>query len=435
MEDKIAKTIRKDKELFFTTTRESFNFVAGSAGGDFAYDANGRKLIDFSTFISVYNLGDNGTAEVRNAAKRQIDRLMHAAFADFYAELPIEFAETMLKLLPAGFGRFFLSNSGTEANEAAIKFSRIFTGRQYLLSFYGAFHGRSLGSLSLTASKSVQREHFGPFPNALHAPYAYCYRCPLKSEYPGCGIACADYIRKNTLSKEAGAKEVAAIFMEPIQGEGGYIVPPKEFVKEIRKICDDNGILLVSDEVQAGYMRTGSFLAMDNFHVKADMYTMAKSVGGGLPLGVTVARKSLGDLPAGSHATTFGGNLVSVAAGLAALKHVTANREKLSSYAREKGAYIMKRLDKMKDDYEIVGDVRGIGLMIGVEFVKSKRTKEPAIRERNSVLDSAFKNGLLLLPAGQSSIRLIPPLTISRSSLEKGMDIFEEAVRNASKGR
>ncbi len=431
----MSRTIRRDKGLFLTTTREDYNFVADHGEGDFAYDANGRRYIDFSSFISVYNLGVNGNAEIRNAAKRQIDRLMHAAFTDFYAELPVQFAEEMLKLLPRGFGRFFLSNSGTEANEAAMKFSRLFTKRQYFLAFYNAFHGRTMGSLGMTASKAVQREHFGPFPNVVHAPFAYCYRCPLKLKYPDCGIACADYIRKYTMSKDASGREFAAVFMEPIQGEGGYVVPPKEFVKEVRKICDDSGALLVADEVQSGYMRTGKFLALDNFGVTADIYTMAKSVGGGLPMGVTVTRRSLGDIPSGSHANTFGGNLVAVAAALAAVRHVMRNRAKLSAMTREKGRAITKRLESMKESYEIVGDVRGIGLSIGVEFVKTKEGKEPAVREKQRILDYCFKNGLLLLPAGESTIRLIPPLTISHASLERGMDIFEDAVKAANAGR
>lgn len=430
--DRVKSTIARDGRLFFTTTRVGFGFVSDHGDGSFAYDITGRRFIDFTTFVSVYNFGVGANAAVRNAAKAQIDRLSHGAFTDYYAEPPIEFAETMLKLLPNGFGRFFLSNSGTEANEAAIKFSRLFTGRQYLLAFHGAFHGRTMGSLAMTASRAVQREHFGPFPNVIHAPFAYCYRCPLKLEYPDCGLACVEHIRRYSM-KEAGPKEFAAVFAEPIQGEGGYVVPPKEYFKEIKQICDDNGMLLVSDEVQSGYMRTGKFLAMDNFGVTADMYTMSKSAGGGLPLGVTVARTRLGDIPAGSHATTMGGNLAAVAAGTALLKYIIRNKRSLESAARQKGAYIMKRLRDMKERYEIVGDVRGIGLMIGVELVKSKKTKEPAVKERELILGHAFRNGLLLLPAGESTIRIIPPLTISDAVLEKGMDIFEEAVRAVTK--
>jgi len=264
-------------------------------------------------------------------------------------------------------------------------------------------------------------------------PFAYCYRCPFKQEYPSCGLACVDYIKKYPLSKEVSPKEVSAIFIEPIQGEGGYIVPPKDFFKEIRKIASDNGILLVDDEVQAGYMRTGKFLALDNFGVEADIYTMAKALGGGLPIGATITRRSLGDIPSGSHANTFGGNLVSVAAANASLDYLTRNMAKIRRSVLANGAYIMKRLNKMKEEYEIVGDVRGIGMMVGMEIVRDKKTKEYGIKEREKILNNAFYNGLLLLPAGTSSIRIVPPLTIKRENLESGMDILEDAVRDANR--
>ena len=430
---KALGVIGRDKKVMLTTTRESYPFVAERGEGDFVYDIEGNKFIDFSSFIAVYDLGVNANSTVRSAIKKQVDKLMHPAFTDYYSELPVRFAERLVKMFPKGFGRVFFSNSGTEANEAALKFSKIFTRRQYSIAFYSAFHGRTMGSLGLTASKSVQREGFGPFNAAIHVPFAYCYRCPFKQEYPSCGLACVDYIKKYPLSKEVSPKEVSAIFIEPIQGEGGYIVPPKDFFKEIRKIASDNGILLVDDEVQAGYMRTGKFLALDNFGVEADIYTMAKALGGGLPIGATITRRSLGDIPSGSHANTFGGNLVSVAAANASLDYLTRNMAKIRRSVLANGAYIMKRLNKMKEEYEIVGDVRGIGMMVGMEIVRDKKTKEYGIKEREKILNNAFYNGLLLLPAGTSSIRIVPPLTIKRENLESGMDILEDAVRDANR--
>ncbi len=431
--DRTRRVIARDKRVFLTTTREVYPFVADHGNGDFVYDFEGNKFLDFSSFISVYNLGVNGTPEIRKAVIEQAGKLMHSAFTDYYAELPVEFAENLLKLMPSGFGKMFLSNSGTEANEAAIKFSKLFTDRQYLMAFYNAFHGRSTGSLALTASKTVQREHFGPFSDTVHVPYAYCYRCPLKQTYPDCGFACIDYIKKYPLSKEVSGKEIAAFVFEPIQGEGGYVVPPMDYFKEIKKLADDYGMLLIDDEVQAGYMRTGKFLALDNFGIKADIYTMAKAVGGGMPLGVTVTSTSLGDIPSGSHATTFGGNLVSIAAANASIKYILSNKQKISREVVQKGALMMKRLVQMKEDYEIIGDVRGIGLMIGVELVKDKKSKVPAVKEREGILNNLFQSGMLVLPAGESSIRLIPPLTISYENLEKGMDLFESAIAKASK--
>ena len=429
---KSQDVIKRDKQIIITTTREPYPLVVDSAKGDYIYDVSGNKFIDFTSFIDVYNFGDNEAQIVRNAIKNQIDKIMHAAFTDFYSEKPVKFAEDLLEMFPNGFGKVFFSNSGTEANEAALKFSKLFTKRQYALSFYGAFHGRTMGSLSLTASKTVQRKHFGPFNSVVHAPYAYCYRCPFGKEYPSCGMACVDHIKKYTFKNDVAPSEVAAIFMEPVQGEGGFIVPPVEFVKGVREIASDNGILLVDDEVQAGYMRTGKFLALSNFKVEADIYTMAKAMGGGMPMGATITRTSLGNIPAGSHANTFGGNIAVIAGAEALLKHVKQNQKHLEENAIQKGKIIMKRLNEMKEKYEIVGDVRGLGLMIGVELVTNKKTKEPAIREREEVLNKCFYNGLVLLPAGESTIRIVPALTISKSTLENGLDILEDAIKQAN---
>ncbi|MDE1804535.1 MAG: aminotransferase class III-fold pyridoxal phosphate-dependent enzyme [Candidatus Micrarchaeota archaeon] len=430
IDGKIRRVIERDAKAISTTTREHYPFVASHGDGDFVYDVSGNRFIDFSTFIGVYTLGVNGNKQIREAVKRQVDRLMHPAFTDFYSELPVTFSEKLISMFPKGFGKVFLSNSGTEANEDAIKLSRMFTKRQYLIAFYNAFHGRTLGSLGLTASRNVQRAHFGPFNSVIHTPYPYEYRWENPAE---CASDCIDHIRKYILAKEVSPNEVAAVFIEPIQGEGGYIVPPKQFMKELRELTEEHGILLVSDEVQSGYMKTGKFLALDNFGVTADIYTMAKALGGGLPIGATVYKPSLGEMPQGSHANTFGGNLVSVAAADASLDYVKKNMASLQRMVKEKGGYIMKRLDKMKDRYEIVGDVRGIGMMIGVELVKSKRTKEPAIKERSEILGKCFSNGLLLLPCGASTIRIIPPITIEKGHLEKGMDILEDAIKAVSK--
>ena len=430
--DKIRKILARDSKVIMTTTRSDPPFVASHGEGDFVYDVSGNKFIDFSSFIGVYNIGVNSTKQVRTAAKKQIDVLMHAAFTDYYAELPVTFAENLLTMFPDGFGKVFYSNSGTEANEAAIKYSKLFTKRQYSLAFYNSFHGRTSGSLSLTSSKLAQREHFGPFNSVVHVPYAYCYRCPFGKEYPSCGMACVDYIKKYPLAKEVSGKEIAAIFVEPIQGEGGYIVPPKEFLQGIREIADDNGFILVSDEVQAGYMRTGKFLALDNFGVEADIYTMAKSIGGGLPIGVTITRNSLGDVPEGAHSNTYGGNLVAVAAANELLKYVKKNREQLEAQTKRKGKYIMERLNVMKEKYEIIGDVRGIGLMIGIEFVKDKKSKTPAPKERDNVVMAAFNEGLLMLPCGESSLRVIPPVTMAQKNIDDGLDVLEGAIKKAN---
>ncbi len=433
---RIRDVIKRDKKRMATTTRGETLFVADRGEGDYVYDIANNKFLDFSSFISVYNLGVNANNEVRSAIISQTSKLTHGAFNDFYSEVPLEFAENLVTMFPKEFGRVFLSNSGTEANEAALKFSKMYNDRPYSFSFYGAFHGRTIGSLSITASKSRHREHLGSMLGpTVRAPYAYCYRCPFKLEYPSCGMACVDYIKKYPLTKEVNPKEVSALFVEPIQGEGGYIVPPKEFIKEMRNIADEHGMLLVSDEIQAGYMRAGKFLAMDNFDVKADIYTMAKGIGGGLPLGVTVTKTSLGDLPPGIFSGTMGGNLVVAAAANASLNYIKRHQSELKSGISRKGKYMMKRLEHMRDRYEIVGDVRGMGMMIGIEFVKDKKTKEPAVKERDMVIENAFYDNLLLLPCGVSVIRVIPPLTMSDEHIEEGMNILEAAIKKVNSMR
>lgn len=428
---KARSVIKRDSKVIFTTTREAFPLVADHGGGDFLYDIEGNRFIDFSSFVSCYNLGINANAQIRTAAKKQIDRLMHGMFMDYYEEQPVRLAEKLVSMLPPGFGRVFFSNSGTEANEDAIKLVKLFTKRRHIVAFYGAFHGRSMGALGLTASKTSHRAHFGPFVNVSHVPYPDPYRFDGDAEE--CSQASIDFIEKNILAREVPPEEVAAIFFEPIQGEGGYIVPPRGFFKELRKLADSHGILLADDEIQAGYMRTGKFLALSNFGTTADVYTFAKSFGAGFPLAATVARRSLGDTPSGSHAGTFGGNLVASAAATASLDYIRRNTRSLQRGIVSKGRKIMKRMNELKDTYEYVGDVRGIGLMIGVEFVKSKDSKEYAPKERDKVIMSCFNNGLIVLPAGRSAMRIIPPLTVSENSIDKGLDILEEAIKNNSK--
>lgn len=431
--DKIKSTVNRDKKVINTISREPYPLVLEKGSGDYVWDIAGNRFIDFTAFISVYNLGVNANTEIRRAVKNQVDKLMHPAFLDFYSELPVKFAESLIEMMPSGFGKVFFSNSGTEAIEDAIKLSKLLTKKKYLIAFYGAFHGRSLGSLGLTSARISQRENLGPFPYVVHAPFPNPYRPPSPNMDPDeCAMACIDHIEKNILTKEYSNKEIAAVFVEPVQGEGGYVIPPKLFMKELRRVTADNDILLVADEIQSGYFRTGKFLALENFGVTADIYTMAKALGGGLPIGATISRTSLGDVPPGAHGGTFGGNLVSIAAATASLNYVKRNKKHLERAVKERNRYIMKRLSKIKESYEIVGDVRGLGLMIAAELVKDKRTKEPAIKEQEAVMKYAFDNGLLVMGCGASVIRLIPPLTMSMENIEKGMDILEDAVKSVN---
>ena len=344
--------------------------------------------------------------EVKAAISAQLEKMTHCGYGDFFAEPPVKLAKKLREL--SGYSKVFYCNSGTEAVEAAIKLAFWKTKRQNLISFYNSFHGRTLGSLSLTCSKVRQKEHF-PSIRTVHSHYAYCYRCPLKLEYPSCGIECAKEIENLIFRRELSPEDTAAVFVEPVQGEGGYIVPPTEFHKEVRRICTDNDVLLVADEVQTGCFRTGPFLAMENFEVRADISCLAKALGGGLPMGAMLADSELMDWPSGVHSNTFGGNLLASAASLASLEFL--EKENTENRVKELGSHMRQRLGELQENFPCIGDVRGIGLMIGVEIVKPDKSIDPIRRDK--ILREAFKERILLLPCGDSVIRFSPPLVIT----------------------
>jgi 4-aminobutyrate aminotransferase len=404
--------IERDKKVVSPSLTRSYDLVIDRAEGSTIYDVEGRGYIDFASSVAVMNIGYNCT-KVKQAVCTQMEKMVHCGFSDFYAEQPVKLSEKLCEM--TGYEKVFLSNSGTEAVEAAMKLAFWYTGRSSMIAFYRAFHGRTLGSLSLTSSKIKHKEHF-PALHVIHSDYANCYRCPLNLEYPGCGIACAKEI-----------KDTAAIVVEPIQGEGGFIVPPVEFHKELRRICDENDVLLIADEIQSGGFRTGKFMAMENFGVRADIVCMSKSIGGGIPLGATLSSSKIMSWPPGTHANTFGGNLLAAAGGLATLEFMQSS--KLGEKAVEKGNYLMKRLNELKDKYPIIGDVRGIGLMIGVELVE--KDISPASARRDVIIKKALDGGLILLPAGDSVIRFVPPLIIKKTEIDRGLEIFENALRSS----
>lgn len=348
-------------------------------------------------------------------------RLSHGAFLDFCSEIPVRFAEELLTLLPESLNRVYFSNSGAETIEAALKLSRHHTKRKYFISFYGGFHGRTYGAVSLTAAKVIQRKHFGPFLPVIHAPYPNPYR-PLGFSPRTCDHDALQYIEQQIFKYEVSPDEVAAIIVEPVQGEGGYIVPPVTFLKRLRKLCDMHGILLVADEVQSGCFRTGRFLASSHSDVTPDIVCISKAIGGGLPLGVTIASEEIMTWSPGSHASTFGGNNAACAAGLAVIKIM--KQEGFAARVLETGEYLRKSLRDLQQNFDIIGDVRGIGLMTGLELVTDRETREPAQKERNKILRHAFEHGLALLPAGESVIRFCPPLTIQEEDIDTGLAIL-----------
>ncbi|MCZ7393590.1 MAG: aspartate aminotransferase family protein [Candidatus Methanoperedens sp.] len=420
---KSKEIIRRDNKVVSPSLTRSYELVVDRAEGSTIFDIDGNAYIDFAASVAVMNIGYN-CKKVKEAVCAQMEKMVHCGFSDFYSEMPVRLSEKLCDM--AGYEKVFLSNSGAEAVEAAMKLAFWYTKKSSMLAFYRAFHGRTLGALSLTSSKIKHKEHF-PSLRVVHSHYAYCYRCPLNLEYPQCGISCALEIERTLFKRELSPKDTAAIVIEPIQGEGGFIVPPPEFHKEIRRICDENDVLLIADEIQSGGFRTGKFMAMENFDVRADIVCMSKSIGGGIPLGATLSSSEIMSWPPGAHANTFGGNLLAAAGGLATLEFMESRR--LGEKAVEKGNYMQKCLNELKDEYPVIGDVRGIGLMIGVELVKAN--KDPAIEEREAIVKKALDGGLILLPAGDSVIRFVPPLIIKKNEIDKGLEIFENALKTS----
>lgn len=422
---KAREIIDQDCNIVSACAARPYPLVVDRAKGSIITDVDGREYLDFVAGIAVMSAG-HSNPEVNAAISAQLEKMTHCGYGDFFAEPPVKLAKKLIEL--SAYSKVFYCNSGTEAVEAAIKLAFWKTKRQNLISFYNAFHGRTLGSLSLTCSKIRQKEHF-PSIRTVHSHYAYCYRCPLKLEYPSCGIECAKEIENLIFRRELSPDDTAAVFVEPLQGEGGYIVPPTEFHKEVRKICTDNDVLLVADEVQTGCFRTGPFLAMENFEVRADISCLAKALGAGLPIGAMLADSDLMNWPPGVHSNTFGGNLLASAASLASLEFL--ERENTQNRVKELGSQIRKRLRELQENFPCMGDVRGLGLMIGVEIVKSDKSVDPIRRDK--ILREAFKERILLLPCGDSVIRFCPPLVITEDEIDYGLDKFEEALNKVRK--
>jgi 4-aminobutyrate aminotransferase len=340
----------------------------------------------------------------------------------------VKLAEELAAVAPIEGGvRSFFANSGTEAIEACMKLARYVTGRTNIIAFLGAFHGRTLGALSLTASRVIQRRGFGPMaPGVFHAPYPDCYRCPVGLQPDSCAAECLSYLENEIFLHLVSPDEIAAIFIEPIQGEGGYVVAPDQFLQRLRELTSRHGILLVVDEVQSGMGRTGRMFAIEHARVFPDAIAAAKGIASGLPLGVAIARAdAMAVWPPGAHASTFGGNPVACAAALATL---TLLHTTLMANAAAVGVHMMAGLEALAGKHPLIGDVRGRGLMIGVELVRDRQTKERAGRERDAVVLAAFRRGLLLLGAGANSIRLSPPLVLTRDQAEIAVRILDEAL-------
>ncbi len=423
-----------DAKYISPSYTRSYPLVAQSGRGIVITDVDGNEFFDFSAGIAVTSTG-HCHPDVVAAIQKQAGQLIHMSGTDFYYESMTTLAERLSRIAPMpGPHRIYYGNSGAEAIEAALKLARYHTKRQNVIAFFGAFHGRTMGALSLTASKPQQKRRFAPLvPGVTHVRYPDVYR--------GCeggaqdadkfALGCARFIEDKLFKTILAPEEVAAIFVEPIQGEGGYVVAPTVFMQELRRICDRHGILLVADEVQSGIGRTGKWWAIEHTGVEPDIVCMAKGVASGMPLGITMTRADIMDWVPGSHASTFGGNPVCIAAALATLDVI--EREGLLRNSAEVGNHILKRLADWPKKHKLVGDVRGRGLMIGVEIVKDKQTKEYGAAERDRIVELAFEKGVLFLGCGPSTIRIAPALVVSKDEADAAIDILDECVSLVSK--
>jgi len=421
--------IERDKKVLSPSYTRPYPLVVSRGEGAMVEDVDGNRFLDFNAGIAVVATGHCHPTVVE-AIQQQAARLIHMSGTDFYYENMVTLAEKLAALAPGGGERrVYFGNSGTEAIEAAIKMARYATRRDKFIAFLGAFHGRTMGSLSLTASKAVQRRGFSPLLSGVtHIPYAYCYRCAYGKTPDSCAVECAKVIEEQLIKTILPADEVAAIVLEPVQGEGGYIVPPQKFFDELARIAKRFGMLLVFDEVQSGMGRTGKMWAAEHFNASPDILAVAKGIASGMPLSATIARAEVMSWPPGAHASTFGGNPVACAAGLVTVELL--EKELIANAARI-GGYIMDRLRDWPARFPIVGDVRGLGLMIGIELVRDQKTRERAPVARNRVLELAFERGLLVLGAGENSIRLCPPLVITRDQAAFAVDVLEECLKIA----
>jgi len=425
------RVVKRDAEAISPSMTRSYEFVMDHGSGSLVWDVDGARFIDFTAGIAV-NATGHCHPEVVQAIKDQADKFIHMSGTDFYYAVQVDLAEKLNSLAPGSEPKqAFFTNSGTEAVEAAFKLARYHTGCARVIAFLGAFHGRSMGALSLTASKYVHREGFAPLvPGVTHVPYGYCYRCAYNLQYPSCDVYCVKYIEDTLFKRLFSANEVAAIFVEPIQGEGGYVVPPPLYHQRLLELADKYDILLVDDEIQAGMGRTGKMFAIEHWGVVPDIICIAKGIASGMPLGAMIAKKRFMTWPPGAHASTFGGNPVSCAAALATIRLI---EDGYMQNAARMGERCLETLGRMQADHPSMGEVRGLGLMVAVELVKDRQTKEPATELRDAVVQRCFERGLLILGCGMSTVRFMPALSVTADLVDEGLDIFAQALTEAER--
>jgi 4-aminobutyrate aminotransferase len=429
---KARELVKRDSNAISPSYTRYYPLVVDSGHDCIVKDVDGNEYIDFNSGLACLNVGHNHP-KIVEAIKSQCDKFLHYANTDFYYQETVNLAEKLFQITPGTFQkRIHFGNSGTEAIETAIKLSKWHTRKHQFLAFIGAFHGRTCGATALTASKPAQRRHYFPLiPGITHVPYPYCYRCPFDLSFPECNFRCIDFIDDQVLQKYVPPEEVAGFVFEPIQGEGGYVVPPPEYFQRLKKLADKYGLLMIADEVQSGIGRTGKWFAIEHWKIDPDILCSAKSLASGLPLSATVARARLMDWEAGTHASTFGGNPLACAAATNVIDVI--KEEKLLENAEKQGSYIMKWLQDVKQKQEIVGDVRGKGLMIGVEFVEDKETKKAGVDQAREVMIRCWRRGVAIVTCGVSTLRLVPPLTITRKLVDTSLEILCDAIKEVEK--
>jgi 4-aminobutyrate aminotransferase len=419
---KAKAIIDRDNTYVSPSYTRDYPFVIARGEGAVVEDVDGNRFLDCAAGIAVNSTGVSHP-DVVKAIIEQAQKFIHMSGTDFYYEPQVRLAEELAGIVPIeGDVRSFFGNSGTEATEAAVKLARYDTKRQGIIAFLGAFHGRSLGSLALTASKAIQRRGFGPFmPGVYHAPYPGPYRATSPDHAAAMSLS---FIEDQLFTHLVSPDEVSAIVVEPIQGEGGYLVAPPTFLQRLRELATRHGIMLVVDEVQSGMGRTGRMFASDHIGLKADIVTVAKGIASGLPLGVACARAEVMSWPPGAHASTFGGNPVACAAATTTIRLL---KEQYVANAAAVGEHLMAGFRELQKKHAIIGDVRGKGLMIGIELVRDRQTKERAVEERNALVQAAFRRGVLILGAGRNAVRLAPPLVLSRDQADSVLQVLDEA--------
>jgi 4-aminobutyrate aminotransferase len=423
---KARAVVERDERYSAPAYGRVYPLVVKEGRGMVVEDVDGNLFLDFMAGIAVASTG-HAHPRVVKAIEEQARKFLHICGSDFYYEPMAELCEKLSALAPgSGAKKVFLTNSGTEAVEAAIKLARYHTGRHHIIAFHGAFHGRSLGSLSLTASRAAHRAQFGPLlPGVHHVSYGFCHRCPYHLQYDSCAIACVSELENTLFRHEVSPNEVAALFVEPVQGEGGYIVPPPEYLPMLQELCRRHGILLVADEIQSGFGRTGKMFACEHWGIEPDILCVAKGIASGMPLGAMIARHEVSSWSRSTHGSTYGGNPVACAAALATIAVI---EDGLVANAAVVGTYLKEKLAELKNRHGVISDVRGLGLMVGVEFAKSDSSRAPDGKLRDRVMQACFQKGLLLLGCGESTLRFCPPLIVKKEEVEVAVAIFDRAI-------